>query len=209
MAEQKTAKILMVKENTRTFGKDKTFYVHEILFDGSSETWSFNSLNPKCTEFEAGKEATFTIEIKENGQYKNYIIRPVASAGSGGGGAFNKGGKGGFAKSPEQNRLISIQSIFASVCTKAQGDPKIKIMDCWKATEFIYDKTMVLAHKPHPSEAIAPASTPPPVAAPVAASQVQQPPATAQVQPPVTTANPLDNFGANNMAAGEVDDLPF
>jgi len=152
--EQKTAVINSVTNlGTYPLSGGDIMTKYGITFQGSPTTWEYHTSKPN-TQFVQGQEATFTIETKVNGQYTNYRIKPVKGANpSTGGGGFKKSGfGGGSAKSPEQNRLITLQGIFGAICTKAQGNEKVTVDHCWTATEKIYNLMMIKAYTPHPVE---------------------------------------------------------
>lgn len=86
-----TAKIKKVAEQGKRgyAGRNGEMFVHVITLetpiDGVAD-WEYHSKSPTCTKFVAGQDATFTTEVKQNGQYTNYKISPVAAVPSFGGG---------------------------------------------------------------------------------------------------------------------------
>lgn len=67
-----------VRENIKSYnGKNGTTYVHGITLVGDPQEWDYNSLSPQCTKFVPKEEATFTTEVRQNGQYTNHIIKPI------------------------------------------------------------------------------------------------------------------------------------
>jgi hypothetical protein len=51
-------------------------FIHEITFDNNDKGDYISKSNPQ-TSFVVGKESDYTIEEKQNGNYKNYTIKPV------------------------------------------------------------------------------------------------------------------------------------
>lgn len=56
-------------------------HIFDLGFENGDKGQYFAKTNPQTT-FEIGKEAEYTIEEKQNGQYKNFQIKPVRSAGA-------------------------------------------------------------------------------------------------------------------------------
>lgn len=75
-----------IKEYT---GANGTIYYHKIIFDDGSQG-TYGSKSETCTKFVIGVEAEFTCEVKVNGQFTNYNIKPVQAGGPG-----FRGGNGG------------------------------------------------------------------------------------------------------------------
>jgi hypothetical protein len=106
-----TKKVTKVRENIKNYqGKNGPVYVHGITLEGDPQEWEYHSLTDKCTKFVPTQEATFTTDVKQNGNYTNYKISPVQAAKP----AFNKGS--GFKQEPKDQGLISWLSCFSSVC---------------------------------------------------------------------------------------------
>ena len=82
---EKTAKIISVQENQKQYsGKAGIIFVHLIRFENDIENklWEYHSKSEKCDNFKEGQVQTFQTEIKQNGTYTNYLIKP-ASTGTG------------------------------------------------------------------------------------------------------------------------------
>lgn len=187
MNEQKAIILSVAPLGTYPTRDGATMHKFGITYQGSQTQYEYHTSKVPQTDFVQGQEATFITEVKVNGNYTNYRIKPVKTqVSSGGGGGFKKGFSGGNAKTPEQNRLASIQSIFASVCNLGQG--KATVDQAWTKTEEIYDKAMKLAYKPHPVEGTQDVAQP-----------VQQHP-----QQPVTP-NPINPTPIQ----GDESDIPF
>lgn len=58
-------------------------HIHSITFD-NGDTGDYLSKSKEQQKFITGKEAEYTIEKKENGQYVNYSIKPIEPAGANG-----------------------------------------------------------------------------------------------------------------------------
>lgn len=189
------AKIVAVMPKQREFNGTKgTFYIHGIVYEGSSEVWEYTSDKPTCEDFVQGQEATFTIETGTNAKgYPIKKIKPV-KANSGGGGKNFGGGKS-FQKSPETEALIVLQSCFAAVCNlNAQSstrDIKSIIIDTNTAFEWMMKKAKAHVEKG--------ATTAQPVQQPAAP---QQPAAVSTPAPVAPPAQPITQ-------PEEDDDLPF
>lgn len=112
-----TAKIKKVAEQGKRgyTGKNGEMFIHivtlETPIEGISE-WEYHSKSPTCTKFVAGQEATFTTEVKQNGQYTNYKISPVAPMPQ-----FSGGGGGGFKREVKDEGRISALSAASSAAT--------------------------------------------------------------------------------------------
>lgn len=81
--ETKTAKILSVIQNHRTYTTEKGIcYIHLITFEGDehNKAWEFHSTNPLCEKFKVNEISIFDFEIKQVGQYTNYKIKPHQDA---------------------------------------------------------------------------------------------------------------------------------
>lgn len=83
MSEQ-TAKIAKVRENIKSYankrsvgGKDPMVFVHGVTLEGDPQEWEYHSLKQTCEIFVPQQEATFTTEVKQNGNFTNYKISPV------------------------------------------------------------------------------------------------------------------------------------
>lgn len=63
-------------------GKFGETHIHEITFDNGDKGDYLGKKNPQSI-FVVGKESEYTIEVKENGNYKNYSIKPVQVNGNG------------------------------------------------------------------------------------------------------------------------------
>lgn len=87
-----TKKITSVQENQRSYnGKYGQIFIHMIQVEGSETKWEYHSQKQNCDKFKVGEVANFTTETKQNGQYINYIIKPVNDQpGAGNGSGFKK-----------------------------------------------------------------------------------------------------------------------
>lgn len=104
-----TAKIKKVAEQgKRSYaGRNGEMFVHVITLEtpinGVSD-WEYHSTSPTCTKFVAGQDATFTTEVKQNGQYTNYKISPVAAVPSFG------GGKSSGSQAKDEGRISALSA---------------------------------------------------------------------------------------------------
>lgn len=106
--EPQKAKIVSVQENQRQWSyQGSDFFDHYIKIEGSDQVWTYASKSPVCDKFKAGEEATFTTEIQERGQYKNYKIRPVQQA---------TNGYAGKKAEPKDSGIITFLSLYSSTC---------------------------------------------------------------------------------------------
>ncbi len=97
-----------VFQNAKNFsGQKGTIYIHKITFeDGSSG--EYHSQKDTCTKFTAGNEAEFECEVKVNGQYTNYKIKPVDANGGnfrGGGASINVSELGRYYAATESYKM--------------------------------------------------------------------------------------------------------
>jgi hypothetical protein len=70
-------RVKLVKENARNYnGQKGTVYIHMITFDDDS-TGEHHSTKQQSEFFKQGLEVDFECEVKVNGQYTNYKIKPV------------------------------------------------------------------------------------------------------------------------------------
>lgn len=78
-----------VQQNARSYdGKNGKIYIHMVTFaDGSKGEYHSSSDTNK--KFAIGQDVEFECEVKVNGQYTNYKIKPVDNGGGFGG---NRGG---------------------------------------------------------------------------------------------------------------------
>lgn len=173
MSDQKTGKPQAVIPNQRSFkGKDGTqFYVHGVLMEGSSTIYEYLSSKPTCEDFKVNEEVTYTVTTSEYNGNTSYKIKPVKGASSSGGWKGG-GGKSSFVKSPETETMITLQSIFSSLCTLKAGSTT-KVDDIWKGTVAIHTK--MLAHAKSVVAAAEPAPATP-VSTPAPVQQVAAPP---------------------------------
>jgi hypothetical protein len=100
--QNKTAKVTSIKPDGN-FGAGTQFgitYKHLIEFD-NGDKGHYNSKKEVQDRFVIGKESTYTIETKVNGQYTNYSIKPVDD-------------KAGFKKENKDQGVITALSCISS-----------------------------------------------------------------------------------------------
>ena len=105
---EKTAKIISVQENQKQYsGKGGPVFIHLIRFENDIENkiWEYHSSKEICEKFKEGEVATFDYEIKQNGNYTNYLIKPKAA-----------GGAGAKFKDTKDEGVITYLSCFSSAC---------------------------------------------------------------------------------------------
>lgn len=134
--ETKTAKIVSVQENQRQYDYQGTqYFEHKIKFEGSDQLWSYSSKSPICEKFKTGESATFDIEIKENGQYKNYKIKPAQAQGG-------NGYSGGKKADPKDQGMITFLSLYSSTCNFYAHRGQATIDQVLTDTERAFKKAM-------------------------------------------------------------------
>lgn len=72
-----TRSAIFKKSGSSSFGE---YHVFEITFD-NGDKGNYISKSKEQTTFKEGVEVEYTIEVKENGNYKNYTIKPVKANG--------------------------------------------------------------------------------------------------------------------------------
>lgn len=127
--ETKTAKILSVQENQKSYDyQGTTYYVHLIKFEGSEHTWKFDSKNTTCEKFKVGETATFDCDIKVNGQYTNYKIKPKQDP-------FKKG-------EPKDQGIITYLSCLSSAANYFTNTKPSTWEDVMSAANKAYNEAM-------------------------------------------------------------------
>lgn len=129
-----------VRENIKSYNSTKNgaTYVHGITLTGDLQEWEYHSLSDKCTKFIPKQEATFTTEVRQNGNYTNHIIKPIQP---------QKQQGGGFKKSdPKDEGAITAMSIYSSTMNGLQGSMDVKDWNkvkerCELAWEWIKSKS--------------------------------------------------------------------
>jgi len=111
--ETKKSIVKSIQENQRSWDSPngKVFY-HAVSFE-NGDTGNYGSKTEKCEKFVVGKEHEYTIEQKVNGNYTNYIIKPVAENKS----FTNK-------STPKDASLIAAQSCLGYACNLTQQSHK-------------------------------------------------------------------------------------
>ena len=151
MSEQ-TAKIAKVRENIKSYankrsvgGKDPMVFVHGVTLEGDPQEWEYHSLKQTCEVFVPTQEATFTTEVKVNGNFTNYKISPVrVEKKAFGGGGFS----GGFKSNPEaderRQKMIIAQSSLSSAVAfygETTGKSEEKVFEfAGKMYEWVLNK---------------------------------------------------------------------
>ena len=80
MSTQKKSIVKRITHNTGSYeSQGGTIYKHMIEFD-NGDKGTYNSKDQTCKKFEEGTEAEYTIEIKQNGKWRNVIIKPVSAS---------------------------------------------------------------------------------------------------------------------------------
>lgn len=197
MSEQKAVIISVTPLGSYNF-QDKTNYKFGIIYNGSPDMWEYHTSKSSQTEFVVGQEATFTTEVKQNGQYTNRKIKPVKPQQQSSGPGFKKP-FGGGGKTPEQEKLITLQSIFSSLCNLNAQSQTRDVTQLTKDMYLVFDAMMKTAYTQHPSEkkaeGVAPAPQP---------QQVQHAQPLVQQQQYVAPQPMAPNHGFE-----EPSDLPF
>lgn len=106
-----------VRENIKSYnGKKGQIYVHGITLSGDPQEWEFHSSSQSCTKFVPKQEATFTTEVRQNGQYTNYVIKPEMQQKPFGGKNYDS----------KDNGAITAMSIYSSTMNGLQGSMDVK-----------------------------------------------------------------------------------
>lgn len=71
-----TRSAIFKKSGSSAYGE---YHVFEVTFD-NGDKGNYLSKTKEQTTFKEGVEVEYTIEVKENGNYKNYTIKPVQKA---------------------------------------------------------------------------------------------------------------------------------
>lgn len=132
---EKTAKIISVQENQKQYsGRGGIIFVHLIRFENDIENklWEYHSQTEKCEKFKEGQVQTFQTEIKQNGTYTNYLIKP-ASTGTGAG-----SGKG----ANKDSSIITYLSCLSSACQFYQRNLQASEKDVLNFAETAFKKAM-------------------------------------------------------------------
>lgn len=132
--ETKTAKILSVLENQRQYtGQNGSVYIHFITFEGDqhNKAWEYHSTKAVCEKFKVGETTTFDIEIKVNGTYTNYKIKPKQEAGAGFSG-----------RSPKESGRITFLSCVSSASVYFAHTKPSSWSDVLEAAEEAYVRAM-------------------------------------------------------------------
>lgn len=107
-----TKKVVKVQENGKKSYKlsDGTeMFCHVINIEGDATDWVYHSKDKECKKFTPQEMATFTTEVKQNGQYTNYKISPVEQKKQFGGGGFK-----GTPQQPRDQGAIQAMSCVSS-----------------------------------------------------------------------------------------------
>lgn len=129
-----TAKILSVQENQRQWSyQGSDFFDHYIKYEGSDQVWTYASKSPTCDKFKVGETATFETLIKENGQYKNFKIKPAQAT---------NGYSGGKKADPKDQGMITFLSLYSSTCNFYAQRGQATIDQVLTDTEKAYKKAL-------------------------------------------------------------------
>lgn len=134
--ETKTAKILTILEDQKRYtGQNGMVYVHLITFENDSygRPWEYHCKKQNCEKFKIGEVATFDTEIKQNGQYTNYKIKPIQADGSAT--TFKA------ADPKNQGRMVFL-SCLSSAATFFSTNKPSDWQDVLAAAELAYDKAI-------------------------------------------------------------------
>jgi len=133
MSEQ-TAKIAKVRENIKSYankrsvgGKDPMVFVHGITLENDPQEWEYHSFKQTCEVFVPTQEATFTTEVKVNGNFTNYKISPVRVEKKAFGGGFSGGGAKYEPKQQEIITALSCASTAANFYQQRQGSEELAL----------------------------------------------------------------------------------
>lgn len=86
-----TKKVAEVQQAASTYnGQNGKIYKHIVVFEDGTKG-EHHSTKETSQEFIVGNEITFDCEIKQNGNYTNYKIKPVKDQKFGGGGGKSYG----------------------------------------------------------------------------------------------------------------------
>lgn len=146
MSEQ-TAKIAKTRENIKSYpnkmdktGKNPTVYVHGVTVEGDATEWEYHSFKQTCEAFIAGQEATFTTEVKQNGQYTNHKIVPVRVEKKSFGG-------GGFKSEPKNQEVITALSCASTATNFYSERGQATEEQVLKFADRLYEWTMSKSKK--------------------------------------------------------------
>ncbi len=132
--ETKKSKVTNVQEKTSSYnGNNGVVFYHKITFE-NGDTGQYGSKSETCEKFTVGQEADYTIEKKENGQYVNYVIKPIQGAVN----SFN----GGSAKVNKDSGIITYLSCLSSACLFYQRNLQATEKDVLEFTETAWKKAM-------------------------------------------------------------------
>jgi len=100
----KTAKIISVQENQRNYqSQNGQVFIHLVEYEGDQTIWEYHSKSAVCEKFKVGQMADFETDVKQNGQYTNYKIKPAQ--------------QNNFSKAPMKDEgTITYLSVFSSCC---------------------------------------------------------------------------------------------
>lgn len=117
-----TAKVVRVRENSKKgyLGKNGQIFIHLITVENSDIEWEYHSQKDTCTKFVAGQEATFTTEVKTNGNFVNNKISPVTVP-TGNPNAGGYGAKPTYKAEPKDQGAIQAMSCVSSAVNHYQN----------------------------------------------------------------------------------------
>ena len=100
----KTAKITSVQENQRNYqSQNGQVFIHLIQYEGDDKTWEYHSKSNVCEKFKVGQVSDFDTDVKQNGTYTNYKIKPAQ--------------QNNFPKGQNKDQgTITYLSVFSSCC---------------------------------------------------------------------------------------------
>ena len=131
--ETKTAKITSVHENQRSYDYQGTkYFVHHIKFEGSDNTWNYDSKTQTCEKFKSGEVATFDTNVIEKNGFTNYKIKPKQDANGGG---FKKG-------EPKDQGIITYLSVLSSASNFYASKPQATNAEVFEMAEQAFNKAI-------------------------------------------------------------------
>lgn len=128
-----TKMIEQVRENVKEYdGRNGHIHVHMVKVEGDPEEWEYHSLTPECKKFTPKEEATFTTDVRVNGQYTNRKISPVTDMAK-----PKKFGGGGKSKSSDfrDPAVLMYNEVLKAVMQGLSGSSLV--LDKAKVDEYI------------------------------------------------------------------------
>lgn len=113
----KVASVQFKKEGDGKFGK---WYMYEVKVDGDDKNYQYMAKKNPQDKFVVGQEVEVEIDVKQNGQYTNYNIKPAQQGGNFGGGG------GGAARLELDRKIAALNNSVALVVAGKIDATKLK-----------------------------------------------------------------------------------